>query len=239
MFMKYFFMFIDSVFGFIALFILTKVLGKTHMSQLTPFDFISAVVLGELVGTALFDKNSGITEIAFLVLVWGGMLFLVEIITQKYRRARPLLEGQPSILIHNGNIIFEELKRNRVDIDQLQHMLRNKDVFSMKEVAFAILETNGQLSVLKSAPYQTPNKKDMNIYPNPVFLPATIISDGEIVYDTLKEKNLTEEWLLQELKRQKFDSAEDVLYAEYTENQKLYIQPYIEKSKRDQSDDEN
>lgn len=239
MFMKYFFMFIDSVFGFIALFILTKVLGKTHMSQLTPFDFISAVVLGELVGTALFDKNSGITEIAFLVLVWGGMLYLVEIITLKFKKSRSILEGRPSILVHNGNIIYEELKRNRVDIDQLQHMLRNKDVFSVQEVAYAILETNGQLSVLKNAPYQTPNKKDMNIYPNPVFLPATIISDGEIIYDTLKEKNLTEDWLQQELKRQKFDNVEDVLYAEYTENQKLYIQPYIEQSKRNQSDDEN
>ncbi|MDY0396099.1 DUF421 domain-containing protein [Virgibacillus halophilus] len=157
--MKYVFMFIDSVFGFIALFVLTKVLGKTHMSQLTPFDFISAVVLGELVGTALFDKNSGITEIAFLVLIWGGMLYIVEIITMKFKGTRSFLEGRPSILIHNGNIIFEELKRNRVDIDQLQHMLRNKDVFSVQEVEYAILETNGQLSILKKAPYQTPNKK--------------------------------------------------------------------------------
>ncbi|MDY0406156.1 hypothetical protein P5G51_012835 [Virgibacillus sp. 179-BFC.A HS] len=112
MIMKYVLMFVDSIFGFIALFLLTKVLGKTHMSQLTPFDFITAVTLGELVGNALFDKNSGITEIAFLVIVWGGMLYLVEVITLRFKGSRNFLEGRPSILIHQGNISYEEMKKS-------------------------------------------------------------------------------------------------------------------------------
>ncbi|MDY0396098.1 DUF421 domain-containing protein [Virgibacillus halophilus] len=67
-------------------------------------------------------------------------------------------------------------------------------------------------------------------------MPSTIISDGEIIHDTLREKNLTEEWLYQELQRQNFSNVEDVLYAEYTENKKLYVQPYVEQAKRDDSD---
>ncbi len=147
--MKYLFMLLDTVFGFVALFILTKILGKTQMSQLTPFDFVAAIVLGELVGNALFDENVGVTEIGFLVIVWGTLLYLVEITTQKFKGTRFLLEGKPSLVIHKGNIIYEELKKNKIDMDELNHLLRLKDIFTIREVEYAIMETNGEISVLK------------------------------------------------------------------------------------------
>lgn len=149
--MKYLFMLLDTVFGFVALFILTKILGKTQMSQLTPFDFVAAIVLGELVGNALFDENVGVTEIGFLVIVWGTLLYLVEITTQKFKGTRFLLEGKPSLVIHKGNIIYEELKKNKIDMDELNHLLRLKDIFTIREVEYAIMETNGEISVLKKS----------------------------------------------------------------------------------------
>src|SRR5690625_7332747 len=116
----------DSSFGFGALFLLTKVLAKTQISQLTAFDFIAALVLGELVGNALFDEKAGIFEIGYVILLWGGLLYIVELITQKYKRSRFFLDGKPSVIIHNGALIYEEMRTNKIDINEIQHILRDR-----------------------------------------------------------------------------------------------------------------
>ena len=118
------------------------------------------------------------------------------------------------------------MKKNKLDINQLQHLLRAKDVFSMQEVEFAILETNGTLSVLKKSSFQSPSRKDLKLAPQDVALSTTLINDGEVIYDNLLEKNLTEEWLLQQLKEQDFEHVEDVFYAEYIKGEKLFLQPF-------------
>ncbi|OZU90603.1 hypothetical protein CIL03_05555 [Virgibacillus indicus] len=219
-------MFYDTVFGFVALFILTKVLGKTQISQLTAFDFISALILGELVGNALFDEKAGIPEIAFVIVLWGLLLYSTEIISQKFKSTRKLLEGEPAIIIYNGRLIRDTMKKNKLDVNQLQNLLRGKDVFSISEVEYAILETNGTVSVLKKSAFQTPTKSDMKVAPQDVNLSTTLINDGEIIYDNLKEKNLTEEWLLEQLEEQDFQRVEDVFYAEYNKGKKLFLLPF-------------
>src|SRR5690625_2742159 len=84
----------ETIFGFCALFLLTKFLGKTQISQLSAFDFIAALVLGELVGNALFDEKAGIFEIGYTIFLCGSLLYIVEIITQKFKISRFLLEGK-------------------------------------------------------------------------------------------------------------------------------------------------
>ncbi|HEX6594541.1 MAG TPA: DUF421 domain-containing protein [Bacillota bacterium] len=224
--------FVDTVFGFVALFLLTRILGKTQISQLTAFDFISAVLIGELVGNALFDKKAGIPEIAFVITLWGTLLYTLEKVAQKFKGSRFILEGKPSLIIHNGKLIREEMKKNKLNLDELQQLLRDKDVFSIQEVEYAILETNGYVSVLKKSPYQTPNKKDLNLDPEEVFLPYTLISDGEIITDNMIEAQVSEEWLYKEMKKQNFCRVEDVYYAEYIKGQKLFILPFTEKTER-------
>ncbi|MCA0969560.1 DUF421 domain-containing protein [Halobacillus litoralis] len=207
----------ETLFGFLALFILTKVLGKTQITQITAFDFISALVLGELVGNALYDDEIGIPKIAFAILLWGVLIYTTEVITEKFKGTRSLLEGRPSLIIRKGQIDRVALKKSNLDINQLQHLLRSKDVFSMQEVEFAVLETDGTISVLKSFPQQTSTKADLDIQEQPVPLPMAIISDGEVLWDNLEEANLNEEWLQKQLQAQHFKSPKDVLYAEFKE----------------------
>ncbi|MBU5468504.1 DUF421 domain-containing protein [Virgibacillus sp. MSJ-26] len=229
---SYFHIFTDTIFGFFALFLLTKLLGKTQISQLTAFDFISAVILGELVGNALFDKDTGIAKMAFVIALWGVLLYSVEMVVQKFKGSRFILEGKPSLVIHKGAIIREEMKKNKIDVSELQHLLRAKDVFSIQEVEYAILETNGHVSVMKKPEYQTPNKKDLNVYPEEAFLPFTLISDGEIIEDNVKEAGLSKDWLHKEIKKQNYNNVEDVFYAEYTEGKKLFLSPFRNKPER-------
>ncbi|GAA0593361.1 DUF421 domain-containing protein [Virgibacillus siamensis] len=224
---------VDTLFGFAALFVLTKVLGKTQIIQLTAFDFIAALVLGELVGNAIFDKKIGIMHIAFAVLVAGILLYVTEFITQRYKASRSLLEGKPSIIIHKGKLIREEMKKNKLDINQLQHLLRAKDAFSIQEVQYAILETDGTVSVLKKSAHQTPTNNDLNVRPESVMLPMMIINDGEVLWDNLAEAKLTKEWLQQQLKRQEIDSVKEVFFAEWIEGQQnLFIIPFKNKDKQ-------
>lgn len=223
----------ETVFGILALFILTKILGKTQIAQLTAFDFIAAVVLGELVGNALFDEKAGLFDIGYVIFLWGAILYIIEIITQKFKGSRFLLEGKPALVIHEGKLIYEEMRKNKIDIGELQHLLRMNDVFAIQEVEYAILETNGDLSVLKKAAFQTPTKKDLNVAPTEPQIAMTVITDGEIIKDNLEEANLTEEWLIKELKRQKFGDVKDVFYAEWLKDKKLFILPYTKIKRKD------
>ncbi|SDJ45230.1 DUF421 domain-containing protein [Salimicrobium halophilum] len=213
----------DTLFGFLGLFILTKLLGKTQITQITAFDFIAALVLGELVGNALYDPDTGIVEIGFAILLWGILIYTTEIVTQKWKRTRNILEGQPSIIINHGKIDRQSLKKNKLDVNQLLHLLRAKDVFSVQDVAYAILETDGTVSVMKNDPAQVPTKDDFSFPVQNLPLPRALITDGEIIEDNLKELGKDETWLHRQLKKQKIDSAKEVMYAEYKEGESLFL----------------
>lgn len=223
----------ETIFGFTALFILTKILGKTQISQLTAFDFIAALVLGELVGNALFDEKAGVLEIGYIILLWGILLYIVEMLTQKFSRTRYFLEGKPAMIIHKGEIIYEEMRKNKIDVGELQHLLRMKEVFSIQEVEYAILESNGDLSVMKKGPFQAPNKKDLNVLPEEPEIAMTLISDGVIYEDNLAEVDKDEQWLMDEIKQQNFSSVKEVFYAEYLSNRKLFVLPYKKIKRKD------
>lgn len=216
--------FIESLFGFFGLFILTKSLGKTQIRQLTAFDFISALILGELVGNALYDDNIGIIDIGFAILLWGILLYITELLTQKFKRTRSLLEGRPSIIIHKGKLQKEVMAKSKLDINQLLHLLRSKDVFSVQDVDYALLETDGTVSVLKKTYAQQPTRKDLHLPIEQVHLTMMLINDGEIIKDNLKEIKKDKDWLETELMKQEVNSINDVFYAEYKEGESLHIQ---------------
>ncbi|KMJ58195.1 membrane protein [Bacillus sp. LL01] len=219
---------IELVIGFFALYIITQLLGKTQITQITPFDFISALVLGELVGNALYDNEIGVAKIIFALGMWGILIFLLETITQKWRKTRGILEGRPSIVIHKGIINKKELKKSKLDIDQLRHLLRSKGAFSIQEVEYAILETDGTVSVMKKHDYGAPTNKELNIPPSNVTLPIPVISDGEILTDNLDEFNLSEQWLLNEIKKIGYHTPKDIVFAEWEEGKPIYVMPYSE-----------
>ncbi|WP_226037628.1 DUF421 domain-containing protein [Aquibacillus saliphilus] len=218
--------FIETLFGFIALFVIVKVVGKTQISQLTPFDFISALIFGELVGNGIYDDEVTLKKIAFAVFLWGGLLLVTELITQKFKGTRAFFEGKPTIIIHKGQLNKEEMRKNKLDINQLLHLLRAKGAFSLKEVDYALLETDGSISILKKTLDQTPSRKDFNLLAEDVVLPMTLVTDGEIVWDNLHEAGLDENWLSAEFKKQNIISHKDVLYAEYKKGEALYVQTF-------------
>ncbi|WP_270181684.1 DUF421 domain-containing protein [Alkalihalobacillus sp. CinArs1] len=223
--MEYGSIFIELIVGFLALLVLTKMLGKTQITQITPFDFISSLVLGELVGNAIYDKDITYVTIIYTVTLWGLLIYVIEWITQKFRGTRKLLEGSPSIVIHHGRINRKNLKKNKLDLNQLQNLLRQKGIFSLREVEFAILETNGSISVLQKSEYSQPTRGDFDLRPVKEHLSTTFISDGKVDWGNLKEAGFNEEWLNKVLKKHHIDHPEEVLILEWKQDEGVFLHP--------------
>lgn len=211
--------------GFAALFLITKIIGKRQLSQITPFDFISAIVLGELLGNAIYDNDIGIIYILCTLFLWAILMLIVELLSQKFLSLRGFLEGNPSIVIRQGMIDRKELKKNKIDINELENLLRQKDIFSVREVEFGILEANGKLSVLKKSKYSQPTIEDLDVSQKSVYLPVTIISDGVVLWDNVVDSGFNKEWLQNQLKEMGFNDAKEVFYAEWKEDEGMHIVP--------------
>lgn len=218
---------IELAVGFVALFFVTKILGKTQISQLTAFDFISALILGELVGNALYSQDTSFLHVIFAIVIWVSFIYLSEIATQKSMHLRRFFEGEPSILIHKGKILREALKKNYLDLNQLQHLLRTKDVFSIQDVDYAILETDGTINVLKKSAALPPTRQELQLSKQEEEFGIGLILDGVLIHKNLKQVHKDTSWLLKQLKARGFHHYHDIFYAEYVSvSNTLFIQPF-------------
>lgn len=217
---------IELTVGFFLLFIIVKFVGKKIINQITPFTFIASIVLGELLGNALYDHQIGIFYIIYSMGLWAILLFIVEYLGQKYLWFRGMVEGKPSALINHGRVDYEELKKNRMNINQLQSLLRQSETFSIREVAFCYLEANGSISILKKTKYQKTTQEDFNLPITPIYVPVTLIRDGKVLWDELNDLGFDESWLKTQLETQEIFEYHSVFLAEWLENDGLFIQTY-------------
>lgn len=224
--MDYVQMFYELLIGYITIFVVVKFLGKTQINQITPFDFISALVLGNFIGETIFNSKLEIWSLIFVIVVWGLFIYCTELLTQKSLKARKLLEGTPSMLIKEGKIIWKELKQNRVDVNQLLQLLRGQGVFSVQDVEYALLEASGNLSVMKKAHLEIPTYEDLKIHIEKRVFPVALIIDGELLTDNIRECGLNIEWVQKELKKQKIVHVKEICFAEWTNGNNLYVQKY-------------
>lgn len=224
--MKVMYLTIELIVGFFLLFIIVKFVGKKIINQITPFTFIASIVLGELLGNALYDHQIGVFYIIYSMGLWAILLFIVEYLGQKYLWFRGMVEGKPSALINNGRVDYEELKKNRMNINQLQSLLRQSETFSIREVAFCYLEANGSISILKKTKYQKTTQEDFNLPIKPIYVPVTLIRDGKVLWDELNDLEFDESWLRTQLETQGIFEYHSVFLAEWLEGDGLFVQTY-------------
>jgi len=212
------------VVGFFLLFIIVKIVGRKIITQVTPFTFITAIVIGEIIGNALYDSHVRILEVVYSMCLWGFLLLVVEYIAQKSLGFRGFVEGKPAELIKNGNVDREALKKNRINLNQLQSLLRQSETFSIREVAYCYLESNGSISILKKPKYQKTTQEDFNLPEKPVHVPVTIIRDGKVLWDEVKDLGFDETWLKQQLLSQNVTDYEKVFLAEWLAGDGMFVQ---------------
>ncbi|MGM0878981.1 MAG: DUF421 domain-containing protein [Bacillota bacterium] len=224
--MKFISLTFELIVGFFLLFIVVKIVGRKIIDQITPFTFIASIVLGELLGNALYDHKIGVVYIIYSMCLWGLLLLIVEYLGQKSLLFRGIFEGKPAALIKNGVVDREELRKNRMTINQLQSLLRQSETFSIREVAFCYLEANGSISILKKPQYQKTTLEDFNLLGKPVYVPVTLIRDGEVLWDEIKDLGFDEPWLKMQLLSQSVSDYKDVFIAEWLEGDGIFVQTY-------------
>lgn len=213
-----------TLLGFTVLFLLTRMLGKKQIGQLTHFTYITGIALGNIVGDMVVHRDIKLMDGLVGVTLWAVLTFLLEYLSLKSSKARVLLDGEPMIVIKKGKIQEKALSKSKLNIDDLSMLLRNKEVFSFSDVDYAILETNGQLSVLKIPESESPTRKDLKILTHQrVHIPSEIIVDGKVVIGNLEEFSLSQAWLDNQLKLFGIESVSDVIYAELQSDGRLYI----------------
>lgn len=207
---------------YFLLLILTRLMGRKLLSQMTYFDFVTAITIGTIGATFITVEVQG-----FIILLSPVILSLLVIltgyITLKSVPARKILEGEPLVLIQNGKILENNLKNVRYNIDDLMMLLREKKVFNMDEVEFAILEPNGKLSVQKKSQYLPVSAKDLNISTKYKGISSEMIRDGEIVHQNIEQNNLSYEWLYNQLQNNDIENIDDVFLATLSTEGTLYV----------------
>jgi len=197
--------------GFVILLVLVRIIGNKQLGQLNVFTYISGIVIGSMLGDIILHSDIEFWPSITGIALWVGLAIFVEFIALKSIKFRELFDGQPIILIKKGKIIYSALKKERLNVDDLTMMLRTNSVFSVSEVDYAILEPNGDLSVLKK-------QSDSE------YLPTVVISEGRVISKNLKELGLDEGWLDDALNNLGIKNREDILYAEIQEDGRLYVQ---------------
>jgi uncharacterized membrane protein YcaP (DUF421 family) len=211
--------------------VFTRILGKKQISQLTLFEYILGIVLGELTGFLVTDLDSHFTHGLIALSVWFAVPFSLELLTLKSRKLHQWLQGKGRIMIEGGKILENNLQKERLTADELLEQLRNKNVFRIADVEFAVMETNGELSVLLKQEKQPATSGDLNIRkPLRDAQPQTVLVDGQILNQPLWAMGLTREWLNRELDR--IGAApEDVFIGQVDAHHKLYVDFYDDNTK--------
>ena len=208
----------------VVLLILTRLLGKKQMSQLTYFNYITGVTMGSVAGDFISEVNMPVVDALASLIAICILTELNSFIALKSTSYRKVMDGDDIILIKKGKIIKPALKSCRMSVNILLMLLRQSNTFSVEEVEYAILETNGSLSVMKRQQAQPIIESDLDIKAEKIKnLPREAISDGKIMKANLKELNKDEEWLKNELRKNNIESVKDVFYAEVRSDGTLYI----------------
>ena len=176
-----------SLLSLTALFLITKLIGKKQVSQLSLFDYVIGISIGNLAAEMTINIDSQYANGLTAILVFGLIAYLVSYVTMKNIVLRRFFIGTPTILIQNGKLIQPNLRKVRFDINDLLEECRVNGYFDLSQIEYALMEANGQLSIMPKGEYNTVTIKDMNLKANKQDLVANIIIDGKIMYNNLKK----------------------------------------------------
>lgn len=208
-----------SVFSLIVLFIATKMLGKKQVSQLSLFDYVIGISIGNFSAEMILVLENQIINGAVAILTFGIIGYLISYITMKNMTIRRFLIGVPTVLVQDGKILIRGLKKVNIDINDFLEQARNEGYFDIKDISYAIMEVNGKISFLPNDGAKVATKKDLNLKQEKTAMPANIIIDSHLMKNNIKNTDRSYEWFIKELKTKGYTSYEDILLATYANNE--------------------
>lgn len=233
---EYLLILIRSIGAFLLLLLMTRVMGKKQLSQLTFFDYCVGITIGSIAATMSVDQNVKIANGLISLIIWGLFPIILAFIAIKHRKFLHFTDGRPAIIIKNGQVLEESMKKNQVAIDELMMLLREQSVFKVDDVEMAILETNGELSIMKKTDQQPVTPKMLGLKVEQEYAPTLLIADGTILEQNLSLLGYSSEWLLGEVKKQGATQIQDVFLAQIDSSSNLYVDLYNDNTTQQQNE---
>ena len=227
--MYFFKILICSIVSLGIIFILTKLMGRKQISQLSLFDYIVGITIGSIaaeMATAIEDKW---IEPLLAMIIYGGVAFLISIISNKKMKFRNFVSGRPVTIIDNGNIYEENLCKSKLDINELLELCRTQGYFNIADIQTAIFEANGSLSILPKSTIRPCNPTDLSLSPEQEQIPLNVIIDGNLIMKNIIRLGIDEKWIERELHKQGFNNVKNIFLA--TCDNKLELSVYVKLGK--------
>ncbi len=220
---------IQTFLAFFTILFIARLLGRQQISQLTFHEYINGITFGSIAGTLATDLDNRTMQHFIGLILFGILTGLVSITVLKSRSFRKVIEGEPILVVQNGKILENNLKRARYNIDEFNVLLRQNNCLSPEDIDYGILESNGQLSVFKKNDKKTVTLGDLNITSKIETIPTEIVIGGQIIYENLRKRKLTGKDLINRLKAYGVKRIEEVMYVTIDQDGKMYVDKYDDK----------
>ena len=209
---------------YIIVFLIFRLMGKRQLGQLQPFEFVITLIIADLATIPMSEINvpllHGIVPLVTISLIH----FLIGFLSRKSVKLRRLFNGKPIIVISPNGVDYQALKKLNMDFNDLCEALREVDVFALDEVQYAIIETNGKLTVLPNAQNAPLTAPDLKIKKDEGALPIMLVCDGRKISENMKIANINENFLYNQIKKAGAFRIKDIIIATIDNSGKMYIQ---------------
>lgn len=215
--------FIRSFIAFFTLLLFVRLMGKQQVSQLTFFDYVVGITIGSIASTLSVQVNENTLATLVGMGTWTALAILLAVLGIRSVWVQKVVDGEATVVIENGKILEENLKRIRIPIDELLSELRVQGVFSIADVEFALFEPGGKFSIQKKSQKQPLTPGDLNIPTQYDGLPTVLIMDGVVLDDALRSLKLSKAWLKHQLNKKKIQDTSEVSLAQLDTKGNLYV----------------
>lgn len=219
-----------TLFTYFFVLLCLRIMGKREIGKLSVFDLVVSIIIAEVSAVSLQDLRIPVWHSAFVTVLLVILQIGVSFLSMHSRKIHDLIEGKPTVLIASGEINDSEMKRTRYNMNDLLMQLREKNIATVADVEFAILETSGKLSVFPKAGQRALTPDDLVLTAKPTVMTTSLIVDGEVDDDKLAAVGKSRVWLQEQLVAQGYCSAEDVFFAGW-DGQTLHLDRLDQDSK--------
>ena len=217
-------MLIRSVLIYICVLVVVRLMGKRQVGEMQPFEFVVTLIIADLACIPMAELSvplmHGIVPIISLMILH----FMICLLSRKFTVARYWLTGKPVVVMSPKGINYKELKALNMTLDDLMELVRGCSVFNLSEIAYAIIETNGNLCVIKKSDYEPPTRSDFKVKVSQNTLPVNIILDGEVMKKNVDMVGINDLVIESCLKKAKLNKVKDVLIMTLDNNGEVFIQ---------------
>ena len=213
-----------SVIIYLFVLVVIRLMGKRQVGEMQPFEFVITLIMADLACIPMAELAvplvHGLIPIFTLLIVH----FLICVFSRKSMKMRYLLTGRPAIIVSPRGINYMELKKLNMTLDDLIESLRGCEVFNIDDVAYAIMETNGKICVIKKATVEPPTREDLKVEISPNGLPVNIIMDGKLMKENVSLTGIDQNFIDECLKRAKVNKVKEVLLFTLDNQGNVFIQ---------------